>query len=236
MTEAHPEFSKAAIEAAQIYADMMGEIKRRVDLLQKTLSDAPEPTWRTLEEFSYLQLRMICELIAVACLVSHGDVKGARTNDLRKTTKADLIIFKLTGLHKRFYPIPEVMRVDQDGKWQGGAILIDGFLTKADLLSLYRTCGNRLHRGSLSSILKEFAAPKTYVFDRHEVFAPLTKIIMLLRNHTIVMIDPAFRLHVAMDDGSGARPTVRLMHVQGGEPLCPEPLGDLPRDHPLFGN
>lgn len=52
-------------------------------------------------EFCFLQLRMLCELIALGCLTAHGDLEAGK---LKKSHKADQIIRRLEVLHPDFYP------------------------------------------------------------------------------------------------------------------------------------
>jgi|SRR5882724_2304781 len=64
-------------------------------------------------EFCYLQLRMLCELIAVGCLVVHGDVEG--TKGLCKVWAADKVMKRLEKLHPDFYPHPMVFTFPKPG-------------------------------------------------------------------------------------------------------------------------
>jgi hypothetical protein len=85
-------------------------------------------------EFCYFQLRIICELIALACLTAHGDIQGTKSNRLQEAYQADLIIKALTKLHAKFYPVPSIQSENKiDGSWQR-TYLTDGFLTKPELL------------------------------------------------------------------------------------------------------
>jgi hypothetical protein len=134
------------------YADFMEEVKVRLDCMNIALAGKLKMPDLVCSEFCFLQLRMICELTALACLTAHGDI--SRTVPLQKNWAADQIIEALEGLHPDFYPV-SVRQVTTPA----GFHLDDAkqTFTKRDLLKLYgRVCGSALHRGSLRQIL----APK----------------------------------------------------------------------------
>jgi hypothetical protein len=88
-----------------VYAALMEEIKERVawiDWAIDKVSDWPSP--EAVHEFCYLQLRMICESIALACLIAQGHVGIVKK--LRKEYAADRIIKELEKLHPDFFPRP----------------------------------------------------------------------------------------------------------------------------------
>ena len=78
-------------QIATLYADLMEEAKARIaaidTAINKTTALLP-PTF--IQEFCFLQLRMLCELIALGCLVAHGDI--AETSKLKAEWSADDII------------------------------------------------------------------------------------------------------------------------------------------------
>lgn len=81
----------------------MWEIKYRVDAIDDVLKGKLCMRQRLAEEFCYLQLRVICEVLAVACLVIHGNLKPKA--DLFKTYKASWIISELSKLHPNSSPV-----------------------------------------------------------------------------------------------------------------------------------
>ena len=91
---------------ATLYANLMDEAKARIDCIDRALrgqTGFPNPIVR---EFCYLQLRMLSELIALSCLVAHGDIAAKYSKRLGKAWSADDIIDQLTKLHPEFYPVP----------------------------------------------------------------------------------------------------------------------------------
>jgi hypothetical protein len=74
------ELSKASLASVASYCGLMEELKARHAVVSKVLIDARESqfvlTPYVLGELCFLQLRMMCELIALGCLLVHGDVPG----------------------------------------------------------------------------------------------------------------------------------------------------------------
>lgn len=132
------------------YCGLMEEIKRRSMIVTGCLS-RPIADAHPIYELCFLQFRMICELIALACLVAHGEIQEAKAlekhNDARKVLRA------LERLKPKFYPSPRAQSIDA-GKVLNVPIPIPSdYLTKALLLKLYGRCGDVLHVGNLKDIV-----------------------------------------------------------------------------------
>ena len=130
------------------YANILDEARTRILGINTIVSGtAALPPWLTAE-LGYIQLRMLCELVALGCLIAHGDIEETGSKKLQKEYAADQIITRLERLHPDFYPHPIACT------FSPGSIHLDriesGFLTKVELLNLYHECGEHLHRGSLS--------------------------------------------------------------------------------------
>src|ERR1700733_2857447 len=79
----------------QIYANFMSEITERLNVLNSAINNTvPLPVMITYE-LCYLQLRMICECIALSCLIAHGDISDVTIDDFLNNYEADDIIRKL---------------------------------------------------------------------------------------------------------------------------------------------
>jgi hypothetical protein len=165
------------------YCNLMHDIKIRVEAMKiLALNPAGLPVG-CVTEFEQLQIRMISETLAVACLLVHGDTDGARTAKLSNAYQADLIIKALEKLHPRFYPRP-LNPVPRDGMTEIENIK-DGFLTKDDMLKSYRDSASYLHVGSLT----EFLANETAISNRDVVRIWVKKLLKLLSVHTIYLAD-----------------------------------------------
>ncbi len=92
------------------------------------------PQWQTAE-LCYLQLRMLCELVALGCLLAHGDIEASKSKKFQKGYAADDILKQLEQLHPDFYPHPITCT------FSPGNVHIErvqsGYLTKHELITLY---------------------------------------------------------------------------------------------------
>jgi hypothetical protein len=132
------------------YIDILREImlRERVidDLLFGNVALGRTPKF----EFCYLELRMICELIAISSLIAHGDIPATKAKRMRSAWEADRILRIMSNLRPDFFPLAVMPTADSDG----GTTFVDnpnGVLTQGQLISLYRECGKILHRGNLAS-------------------------------------------------------------------------------------
>jgi hypothetical protein len=191
-----------------LYCSLMSELKRRYLALCDMTGLAVDKKFSAdiAAEFCWLQLRMICELIALGCLVAHDDIEMTRTGKLKQLWSADDIIKELDKLHADFYPRPARAIVDTDRKpidirtFDGPAAidyLLEDHLTKADLCELTARCGDELHRGSLKNLM----SGKPRVIDYSDFQKWGTKIRKLLSIHEIVLVDSGYRLWIDMDGG-----------------------------------
>jgi hypothetical protein len=164
----------------------------------KVLTDAKDRQFAfspyILGELCFLQLRMMCELIALGCLLVHGDIPATRTSRMQKAYAADWIIGRLTDLHPSFYPSPGIEILNE----ATGTITIEPnkrpHLTKAKLIGLYTECGTMLHRGTLKSILAN--DPK--LMDLTKVLKYAALITQLLTFHRIALLEKGCEIWVVM--------------------------------------
>jgi hypothetical protein len=169
----------------RLYAGLMTEVQIRISAIQGAKSKPELLSPHLTEEFCFLQLRMICELIALACLTAHGEVQGAKSGKLNKEYSADRILNRLQNLHSDFYPKPS--KLNSLGPHNYHVDDIEGpFLTKADLARLYRHCGSKLHRGSLKKLLSSESLTPV---DFTKIENWTDEIIALLDLHRIHLID-----------------------------------------------
>jgi hypothetical protein len=186
--------SKADLAAGRLYAAIMEEVKVRaasVNAITNGPNGLPSPLVR---EYSYLQLRMMCELVALSCLVAHGDIEATKAASFQKAYKADEILKRLEALHPNFYPVPRkpvfgdrsVHLADYDAD----------FLTKSELITFYGKCGDVLHKGSLKRLL----SPKSATQNSYpEINKWGQKMLNLLSAHTISKIGGNFHFLVFLE-------------------------------------
>lgn len=170
----------------ELYAAILREIKHRLAALQLATGGHTGLPIFAVREFGYSQLRLICELIALGCLVAHGDIAGARSKTLTKEWKADQIIKGLERLHPDFYPLATNQTVsDEDGVNFHFTDVTEPYLTKANLIDLYAACGNALHRGSLRNLTKPLLVQES---DIARIRTYNDRIIRLLATHSIILL------------------------------------------------
>jgi hypothetical protein len=173
--------TKDRIDAQNLYANILEEIKWRIAAIDHCTVGHSGLLPHFIKEFCYLQIRMICELIALGCLVAHGDIEETSTKKLNKAWAADEIMNALERLHPNFYPKPIVSNKISDG------INIEfkiNPLLKPDLLKIYYGCGEILHRGSVRKLLEDQFPEEV---DLSEITALAQKIVDLLSHHTLFM-------------------------------------------------
>lgn len=176
------------------YCELMTEIKIRERAIATMLAPSLVPAQVTYES-CFLQLRMICELIAIACLLVHGDIEATKTKKMKATWEADRIIKRLGELHQNFYPRPVVARGKNGERIEN---LESGFLTKDDLVTLYtRKCGKRLHRGAVKDV-RHRINPSNVKLDHVEAWRQ--KIVRLLQHHWISVHDSPDHIGVQMNE------------------------------------
>jgi len=191
------------------YRELMVEIKYRTDAIADILDGRLGPIKAKIaEEYCFLQLRMICEIIANGCLIIHGNLKPKA--DLFKTNKASWIMSELSKLHPKFYPraLTEKDEFQADGtpKWVEKT---SGFLTSRELQDLWsRHCGTVLHRGSAKSILTK---ERPLAIDK--VRGWTNKIVRLLERHTLITPDENYVFYVAMNVGESGEVATNLFRL-----------------------
>ncbi|UYO48900.1 hypothetical protein KQX64_23945 [Rhodopseudomonas palustris] len=178
----------------------MEEVKRRIDVVSGvTLGRIAVPQIVAVE-LAYLQLRMICELIALACLAAHGDVPETQAKRLMKAYNADQIIKSLGRLNPSFYPKPGRQVKDAAGRVTGIVDIDEPYLTKVELQRLYGECGDFLHRGNIEQVMRGRRLPTLSHLDAWKC-----KVVALLNHHQIQLFHPDHQLWTIMQAASDGR-------------------------------
>lgn len=179
----------------------MEEIKGRLDAIQRSWDPDVGRAFFQQEylaaEFCLLQLRMICELIAIACLVAHNDIRETKSSKFQGFYSADVIVRKMAKLHQHFYPSPIL---SERNLVTGAVHQFDNpapHLTRADLLKLYAHCNENLHRGRVKQILSH----ERRIYDWTYIKAQAPLIATLLNVHIIKLADRDELIRVFMHDG-----------------------------------
>lgn len=187
--------TKSDEAAKDLYQSIMVEVMIRVYSINSATrapTGIPQPLIR---EYCYLQLRMLCELIALGCLVAHGDI--TKTKYFQKAYKADDILQQLEKLHPDFYPRPfKPNFLPASATLPMGQLNMDEFdrdyLKKEDLIRLYAKCGSVLHKGNLRRLLAINMTPQTDPY--REITFWGQKMLNLLSAHRISRVGNRFHL------------------------------------------
>lgn len=178
------EVTKKQFEAADLYSAMMEETKLRFVEIQALARGDYKIEGPFVRQYCFLQLRMICELIALGCLVAHGDIKATQSRTLRTEWRPSEIMTRLEELHPEFFPIP--IKAEMTGPTTAHlADASEGALTKQELVTLYGKCGDVLHRGSMHRIITG-KIPKETSFP--DIATWLRRIRLLLDHHIVLML------------------------------------------------
>jgi hypothetical protein len=170
-------------KAIDLYHALMFEARNRIEAINFILSGNTRLPEGIVHELCYLQLRMLCETIALGCLVAHGDIVEAQIRNFEKEWNAEKILEKLTDLNPDFFPQQAVMTreisvISVTANTKGNA------LKKDELPILYGKCGGFLHRGTLKKITK-FDTLKQQHMNVTDVVHWTQKIEDLLGSHLI---------------------------------------------------
>jgi hypothetical protein len=195
------------------YTQLMEEIKRRQAVIDSVCQHRVPLPAIVATELCYLQLQFICELIALGCLVAHGDIQATRGGKLRDIWAADRIIKTLEELHPDFYPQPGQQVLGANGRPLRVDPITDGFLSKADMLKLYHDCGGFLHRGDIKGV---FSARRTPDLGRIALWS--RKITRLLNHHQIQLIDSDLMIWTLMQAKSDGHVHATLFSLFGPAP------------------
>ena len=202
-------------DASQLYHQFMQEISDRlhqVKSLTVTVSqDTKAPTAMYQAELAYLQVRFICELIALASLSAHYSLGIQK--DLIKLWRADEIFERLEDINPHSFPYPVKSSRKPDGGLHFDAAP-DRAMTRLELKSIYGQCGNSLHRG----VLKHALASNRRVYDLNQVARWAGRISTLLAEHAILFAKEGKAVFVSMNpEGTGR---VLVAHAEASGPFA----------------
>jgi hypothetical protein len=160
----------------------MEEVKARIAAITYGLGGFnPRQPAFIESEFCYLQLRLICDTIAIACLVAHGDhIERALRDSLADNWRINKMFERLSTARPNFFPIPFTQKPLGSGGFEHIPIRT-GALTQDGFLALYDECSNVVHRGTLSRVL----SGNSDRFDRSKVIDWQRQIMTLLSCHEI---------------------------------------------------
>jgi hypothetical protein len=195
--------SAEVLDAPTIYLDLMSEIKLRIQVIDRSWHrELAEPMFVHdffAIEFAIHQLRMICELVALACLAAHDGVAETRSKVFKKAYSASRIFHDLEKLQPDFYPEPvEAVRDEKLGTIDYRH-RTDDVMTKSDLEKLYEYCNEQLHRARFKDVL----SGNHRVYDAAYIRDSAIRIARLLDMHIIKVAAPERLIIVTMHNYAG---------------------------------
>lgn len=185
-------------ENLHMYRSFMEEIKVRTATidryLQRVTDQKGEGDCFTDAESSILQVRYICELIALATVAAHGLV--GVTSRIRDEWNADRIFKLLEGMNANSFP--RAVRPSTTVKNQFE--LQKGEMDGGELRKVYNACGENLHRGAM----KHFFNEKRRAYDPHELVDWVNRIKALLNMHVVMILEAGIIIYVTLSNENGS--------------------------------
>jgi hypothetical protein len=164
-------------EKMRLYLLLMEEIKCRFDVINSAYRNVDGFPPGMVREICYLQFRLLCEIIALGCLIAHGDISETRA--LHDTYEPGKIIKKMERLNPDFYPQP----VEVTGSTITGRSDLP-HLTKQELPKLWARSGHILDRAPMAKFLE---TSKPSPVDFSDIMEWAEKIRILLNSHWITL-------------------------------------------------
>lgn len=161
----------------------MREVHHRLGVVEALINNETGLQARFAREASYLQLRMICETIALGCIIAHEGFSDVSARKLHKSYAADQIINELFKLHDRFYPQPIALKSHSTNRFAVSDRHID-HLSKDAMIQVYRKCGSVLHRGTPDAIRVGEKIEKDWV---RYIDMTTQRAVNLLSHHALIM-------------------------------------------------
>ena len=195
---AKPKYPKTSEERAKVYLHCMAEIKERLRVIEKVSNEDIQILFA--KEICYLELRFICELIAIACLTAQGDFKTQRA--FTEEYSPPKIFSALKAIYPQFFP-KDAEVISQPGHHHVESGQKLGAYGESDIVSLWNEAGSHLHRASVNHYLKKTFASTP---DLSSVAAHVCGIVRLLESHILPIqtnLKYPLMLLVHLDDGDG---------------------------------
>jgi hypothetical protein len=173
------EFARATYEA------LMVEARIRLASMNHLLLDQRGIPPALAREFGALQIRMVCEIIGLACLVAHGDLLERAPKKIRDAYRPGEIFGELEKLNSNFFPTPHKPEKTGSG-WHFAEYSGPPCASRGGLIKIWAQCGDILHKGTLKRLLRP-NSPQQMMFN--EIFGWRDLLNNLLSNHHIATTD-----------------------------------------------
>jgi hypothetical protein len=203
---AQPAYPLSREDRVKVYLLIMEEIKTRLSVIRTIKAEnLPFPIAR---EVCTLQLRHICELIAIGCLV----VQGKLTADIAQEDNPIKIMRTLEEVVPHFFPQPAIITKD-------GNILDIEFnskpkaLTRKELETIWGQSGNYLHRLTVKRFFSKKSDPEN---PWEDIDSQIDKVEALLADHGIAILEPKTMYLVSLVTENGHAAASVMNYNQDG--------------------
>lgn len=212
-----------SVAPLNLYCGLMDEIKIRVKSIESVVKGQMVPPFpgAIAREHCFLQLRMVCETLAIGCLVIHNQTSDVKA--FEKLWNAKDIMDRLEQLNPHSFPWPiQIIRHPPGSQFAMDIIpIMQPPFTKDSFLKLYGRCGNALHRGHLRKIAKYIPAGPVNLQD---VGDAVNDLVNLLRAHQISAADYGTHYHCLMENTPGG--SAAMLSSESDPSTPPQPPGD----------
>lgn len=182
-----------------VYQRLMVEAKERAMSINALTGDQRGIPSPLVHEYGILQIRMLCEIIRLSCLVAHGDLVAKAKPDLRKAFAPGQIFAELEKMHDDFYPVPMKPEKTEYG-WHMAEYDGAAYMTKSEVAGVWGKCGDVLHRGHLKKLLKTNSPVQNHFLDLQQWGQ---KIMNLLSAHRIITQSRNLAFVCLLEDSNG---------------------------------
>jgi hypothetical protein len=204
------------VKAIDLYKVLMFEARKRIDAINFILAGQTRLAEGIVRELCYLQLRMLCETIAIGCLVAHGDIVEKRIRDFEKEWSPEKIFKQLDTLNPHFFP-QQADFASNSNVFSVNANTKPNALKKEELPKLWAKCGDVLHRGTLKKLMQSDPL-KHGRMDPGDVVKWAQKIEDLLGSHLIPLWvtenESAIMICALRDAGKNMETTVQRLEMK----------------------
>lgn len=167
------------------YCDPMGEIKRRIAVIDHFVSGQGRALYvpPTIES-ACLQLRKVLELIAFGSLVANADAYTSVYSKISKAWQAADLLKELEKVNAEFYPVPVVeVPSTVPGVLHQLKKRDPDYLARADFPEVYGRCGVMAHAAN------PYGAGIDYSYYQKMLPVWRNQIVNLLNNHEIHLLN-----------------------------------------------
>lgn len=193
-------------EDIKLYCALMEEVKVRLLIINRAYENSDNLPPAMAREICYLQFRFICEIIALACLIAHGDIPEVQA--LKGTYEPGKIIKRLEQIKHYFYPQPMQLVKDEEKK----ETILQGLpdknhLTQQELPKLWGIAGDVLHR---SPMVKMLSQPNHTPDDFSDIYEWIGKLVGLFDTHWITLEENKSGLFVTLKTKETGRVAISI--------------------------